>query len=108
MSSKTPIGVWNRRKTVTPSDLLATWVAGPPGAATIGYGDAWLATNSSALLVVPSVIIHEESTILINPSRPDAKKITAAAVRQMFAILVWETVKPACASISIPVAFTPA
>ena len=108
MSSKTPIGVWNRRKTVTPADLLATWVAGPPGAATIGYGDAWLATNRSALLVVPSVIIHEESTILINPSRPDAKKITAAAVRQMFTILVWETVKPACASISIPVTFTPA
>lgn len=82
MPSKTPIGVRNRRKTVTPADLLVTWVAGPPGAATIGYGDAWLATNRSALLVVPSVIIHEESTILINPSRPDAKKITAAAVRQ--------------------------
>ena len=82
MPSKTPIGVQNRRKTVTPADLLVTWVAGPPGAATISYGDAWLATNSSALLVVPSVIIHQESNILVNPSHPDAKKVTAAAVRQ--------------------------
>ncbi|MDP1734447.1 MAG: RES family NAD+ phosphorylase [Sulfuritalea sp.] len=62
-------------------NLPVTWVVEPPGAATTDCGDAWLASNSSALLVVPSVIIHEESNVLINPLHPDAKKITAAAVR---------------------------
>jgi RES domain-containing protein len=77
-----PLDVWKKRQTVTPADLPVTWVAEPPGAATTDCGDAWLASNSSALLVVPSVIIHDESNVLINPSHPDAKKITATVLRQ--------------------------
>lgn len=79
---KVPIGVWKKRQTVTPAGLPVTWVAEPPGTATTDYGDAWLVSNSSALLVVPSVIIHEESNVLINPAHPDAKKISATIVRQ--------------------------
>lgn len=79
---KVPIGTWKKRQIVIPANLPVTWVAEPPGTTTTDIGDAWLASKSSALLVVPSVIIHEESNVLINPSHPDAKKITAAVVRQ--------------------------
>lgn len=77
-----PASVWDKRSVLRPEDLPVTWVSEPPGTATINYGDAWLASNASALLEVPSVIIHEEYNVLINPSHPDAKKITASAVKQ--------------------------
>jgi RES domain-containing protein len=77
-----PISVWNKRSVVRPENLPVTWVSEPPGTATINYGDIWLANNASALLEVPSVVIHEEYNVLINPSHPDAKKIISATVRQ--------------------------
>jgi RES domain-containing protein len=39
-------------------------------------------SGSSALLVVPSVIVPEEFNVLINPQHPDSARITAAKVRK--------------------------
>jgi RES domain-containing protein len=44
-------------------------------------GDAWLQEVETALLVVPSVIVPEESNVLINPVHADASSITATKVR---------------------------
>ncbi len=76
-----PIGVWKNRQTITPGGLPATWVAEPPGTGTTDFGDSWIAGNTSALLLVPSVIIHEEFNVLINPAHPDARKIRARVIR---------------------------
>jgi len=77
-----PEAVWDKREYVTSADLDPTWAAEPPGTATTSFGDAWIDGGSSALLLVPSVIVPEESNVLINPAHPDAKKITAQVERQ--------------------------
>lgn len=41
-----------------------------------------LRSGRSALLVVPSVIIPEESNVLINPHHPDSAAITARKLRK--------------------------
>jgi RES domain-containing protein len=47
----------------------------------LNAGDEWLASNASALLVVPSVIVPEESNILVNPRHPAVQAIKATKVR---------------------------
>ncbi len=61
--------------TITAEELVNL----PPD--TIATGDAWLASQRSALLKVPSVIVPESFNILINPLHPDAARISIAAVR---------------------------
>ncbi|MBS0454186.1 MAG: RES domain-containing protein [Proteobacteria bacterium] len=58
------------------------WDAQPESKASLDFGDAWLASGASALLVVPSVVVPEEFNVLINPSHPDAKLISAAKQRK--------------------------
>jgi RES domain-containing protein len=43
--------------------------------ATRRLGDTWLATRSSALLQVPSVIVPHASNYLLNPRHPDAARL---------------------------------
>ena len=47
-------------------------------AVTRAAGDGWLATNSSLLLRVPSVILPDVYNVLINPLHPDMLKIRIA------------------------------
>lgn len=42
----------------------------------------WVRGGTSALLGLPSVIVHEETVVLINPAHPDARKVTAKTVRK--------------------------
>jgi RES domain-containing protein len=58
------------------------WDAIPAGKVSLDEGDRWLKANRSAVLLVPSVIVHEEQNVLINPLHPDARKITARKVRK--------------------------
>ncbi len=55
--------------------LPAVWDAQPAPKETLDFGDAWIASQRSALLVVPSVIVPQEANILINPRHPDAGRI---------------------------------
>ena len=77
-----PAPIWKQREIISANELDATWLAEPPGATTIHFGDAWLETMSAPLLMVPSVIIPEEYNVLINPAHPSAGKITASVSRQ--------------------------
>ena len=58
------------------------WDAIPTGKVSLDAGDAWLKGNRSALMIVPSVIVREESNVLINPLHPDARRIAARKVRK--------------------------
>lgn len=76
-----PPMVWKRRTEIRNDSLQPGWQDEPPGAVSIEIGDAWIDNRTSALLVVPSVIIHEECNVLINPAHPDARRISASIVR---------------------------
>lgn len=77
-----PIAVWKARRKFDAADLAPTWLAEPPGMASIGIGNDWLGEGTSALLLVPSVIVPEEHNVLINPAHPDAAGIQAIVRRQ--------------------------
>ncbi len=77
-----PAAVWRQRESLDASALPATWLAEPAGSTTLDLGDAWLAANATPLLEVPSVLVPEESNVLINPRHPACSRISAAVLRQ--------------------------
>lgn len=76
-----PEGIWAARVTRDARSLPVGWTAIPAGKVSLDVGGAWLSSLDSAVLVVPSVVVPEESSIIINPRHPDAGRITAAKVR---------------------------
>lgn len=58
------------------------WDAMPYGKVSLDLGEQWAASRASALLIVPSAIVPEESNILINPLHPDAARMTATKIRK--------------------------
>ena len=77
-----PPRVWKARRTLPLAELSPQWSAEPPGSYSMALGTEWAQEGSTALLVVPSVLIPEETNVLVNPNHRDAKKITARVVRQ--------------------------
>ncbi len=77
-----PDAVWGNARVENPGSLLVGWDAEPAGQVSILFGTAWARSGSSALLLVPSVIVPEECNILINPAHADGAKITAAKKRK--------------------------
>jgi RES domain-containing protein len=75
-----PENVWLSRK--IGRRLPAGWDAIPHSLTSERYGEGWVKSLSSAVLEVPSVIVNEESNVLINPSHPDAGKIKAKSIRR--------------------------
>jgi RES domain-containing protein len=75
---KVPNSVWAKRHVAQKdSKFPGDWNVHPAGKGSVDYGTAWLAAKTSALLVVPSVIVPQEENVLINPLHPDAKTILA-------------------------------
>ena len=64
-----------KMETLAPTQLPADWRE--PGAREElqKIGGDWIKRNSSAVLIVPSVVIPSESNYLLNPSHPAFKKI---------------------------------
>lgn len=76
-----PAAMWNARRIIDPQSLPVSWVAEPPGMDTVDLGNKWLSSGDGLLLLVPSVIVHEEMNVLINPAHKDAGKLIASVVR---------------------------
>lgn len=74
-----PDDVWAARQVLSPP---VGWDATPAGMISIQAGETWLLGQSTALLVVPSVIVPEESNVLINPQHPDTARIVATVLRK--------------------------
>ena len=81
VSLQVPAPVWKLREVVRAAALPVTWSAIPAGRASVRFGSEWLASLRSPILRLPSVIVPEEWTALVNPLHPLAKKITATVVR---------------------------
>jgi RES domain-containing protein len=76
-----PDTVWSASVQQSAASLAVGWEAEPPGMVSIDLGTAWLRASTSALMIVPSVIIPEELNVLINPLHPDSPRISAKKVR---------------------------
>lgn len=76
-----PEAVWKARTELNVGKLPSTWSAIPAGHTSAKVGADWLASQSSPILLVPSVIVPEEFAALINPNHPKCKGLTARAVR---------------------------
>ena len=74
--------VWDRRKIVDSDSLDPQWAAIPAGLASANLGTSWLRGGTTALFELPSVIVHEETIVLINPAHADAKHIAAKVIRK--------------------------
>lgn len=67
-------------RTTLPSD----WRLNPPQWSTQTMGSEWAQSGRSAVLQVPSVIVPEDSNLLINPLHKDFKKIRIAGEQDYF------------------------
>ncbi len=75
-----PDAVWAAAREETA--LPVGWDAEPAGRASIALGTDWIRSGSSALLIVPSVIVPEELNVLVNPLHPDSARISATKMRR--------------------------
>lgn len=67
-----PDKIWNAAERIGCEAAPVGWDALPAGKVSIEFGSDWLASAKSALLIVPSVIVPQESNVMINPLHPDA------------------------------------
>lgn len=77
-----PEGIWDARLELSQTAAPVGWDALPESETSLRYGDAWLSGATSAVLLVPSIVVPEEQNILINPAHPDAASIKAVKVRK--------------------------
>jgi RES domain-containing protein len=77
-----PDELWTDAQITTAASLPVGWDAEPAGRTSIELGTNWMRSGTSALLVVPSVIVPEEFNVLINPQHSGSARITAAKVRK--------------------------
>ena len=73
--------IWKGAHVFHPA-IHAGWDTIPTGRVSLDAGDAWAAGLGSALLMVPSGIVPEDTNILINPTHPDAAKLRARTIRR--------------------------
>ena len=64
-----------------PARLPSRWKDYPPPRATAGFGDAWVKSNRSAVMRVPSVVVPTEWNYLLNPNHPDFSKLVPGKAR---------------------------
>ena len=76
-----PTALWAARA-VFDATTQVGWDALPPGRVSIAWGTAWAHAGANCLAEVPSVIVPEESNLLINPRHPEAGRIAATKLRR--------------------------
>lgn len=64
---------------VSPSDLPGNWRAQPSSSAAQAYGSEWLRAGRGLALVLPSVLIPEEHSLLLNPLHPRMRELKQAS-----------------------------
>jgi RES domain-containing protein len=77
-----PHDIWAAATNLTMATAPVGWDAIPPGIVSLDEGEDWIAGSTSALLLVPSIIVPEEENVLINPSHRDSARIAAKKIRR--------------------------
>jgi RES domain-containing protein len=78
---RVPEVVWKSR-TVCEGAAHVGWDAIPEGRVSLEWGARWIARGESALAEVPSVVVPEETNVLINPQHADVRLLTVRKVRR--------------------------
>ena len=77
-----PDDLWSARRTATAASLDVGWNAVPAGRVSLDFGDAWLKDPAGSLVLeVPSVVVPEESNVLLNARHPQIKRVRATKLR---------------------------
>lgn len=77
-----PDAVWNAAEVLDAASAPVGWDAEPASKTSSDFGTRWARSNASLLLRVPSVIVPEESNVLLNPRHPDFPQVTARKLRK--------------------------
>ena len=76
-----PAEEW-RSRAIFDSHANVGWDAEPAGMVSLDWGTAWANGALTLLAEVPSVVVPEESNVLINPRHPAASALRARKVRR--------------------------
>lgn len=76
-----PASLWAAR-IIFDAAAQVGWDALPAGRVSLEWGTDWAKRHVSAIAVVPSVVVSEESNVLINPLHPGIRGIAARKVRR--------------------------
>ncbi len=77
-----PDEIWAKRETLSVKKLPIGWDALPPGKVSLDAGDQWVSKCRSCVLEVPSVVVPEETNVLINPLHHDITFLKAKKTRK--------------------------
>ena len=72
---------WRKRTVLDPSAHVG-WDAEPPVLVSIDWGTEWARSGASLVAEVPSIIVPEESNILINPAYSGAARLKVSKLRK--------------------------
>ncbi len=78
-----PDEVWAARLIVPAPALPVGWDAIPHGMVSIDTGSHWYARGAHAMVELPSVIVPEETIVLIHAQHPDTQRMRARATRRL-------------------------
>ena len=78
---RVPMAAWRKRAMFNATTNVG-WDAEPYGLVSLDWGSEWQKSGTSLLAQVPSVIVPEESNVLINPEHPDMTQVSATKVRK--------------------------
>jgi RES domain-containing protein len=70
-----------RKRTMFDQSVQVGWDAEPPGLVSIDWGTQWARAGSSLLAEVPSIVVPEETNILINPAYKGAGRLAVTKLR---------------------------
>ncbi|WP_316153824.1 RES family NAD+ phosphorylase [Cupriavidus sp. BIC8F] len=77
-----PDELWAAAQRLSADTAPVGWDAIPAGKTSLDAGQAWTMAGTSALLLVPSIVIPEEHNVLVNPAHRDAARLAYVKVRR--------------------------
>jgi RES domain-containing protein len=78
-----PDAAWKKRQVCDMATLSPAWSSIPSSLASATVGSRWLKQKAAPLVLsVPSVIVPEEYTAILNPEHPDMRGVSAEIVRK--------------------------
>lgn len=72
---------WRKRTVFDPAAHVG-WDAQPPGLVSIDWGTEWARSGASLVAEVPSILVPEESNIVINPAYSGAARLEVSKLRK--------------------------
>lgn len=81
LAIRVPSAAWTARTVLDP-DAHVGWDAEPASLVSLDWGTVWAAACATLLAEVPSIVVPEESNILINPRHAGAASMAAVKVRK--------------------------